>query len=195
MVAFRVDRNLRKSVRALQSLYGEHNGCGANDRSGMREGSAAVAGGGEHDRAILAPYGIELAIWADGAVESLRGAVVIARQARMRIDLDRLRPCLSIVGGAGKHHLRVRESPAGPSDVEIAGILALRIVGHDVWLVFKRNPRRTWLFRDRDMMRLPGFSAIERSPHKDSVARGVMRPVIERTQLVESDVTNKGVTP
>src|ERR1700676_4177522 len=106
-LAFGVDGNLRKSVGPFKSLNCKHDRRGMNDRTRARKRLAAIARGCEHDRVILAPDGVKLAIRANDAIETLSGAVVVAWQPRMGIDFNRLRPGFSIVGGAGKHHLRI----------------------------------------------------------------------------------------
>ncbi len=80
-----------------------------------------------------------------------------------------------------------------PADVEIPGVAAVRVVGHHVRLVLERNPRRGRVLNHRDVLRLPRHSSVERTPNENAVARGVMRPVIGRAQLVERDVAQNRV--
>src|SRR6266536_1036004 len=112
----------------------------------------------------------------------------------MRINLNRLRPRLAVVGRAGKHHLRIGQSPARPANVEIAGVATLAIVRYDVRLILKRDSWRTGLLGYGSMHGLPGLSPIKRAAHKNSVAGRSVSPVIETTQLVECDVTDESVT-
>src|ERR1700727_1859677 len=112
----------------------------------------------------------------------------------MRIDFNRLRPGLAIVGRSRQNDLRVSNPPTRPTNVEIARVTALRVVRNDVGLVLERNPRLAGLFGDRNVIRLPGFATVERAAHKNSIASGAMCPVVEGTELVESDVADEGVS-
>src|SRR5262249_5628648 len=130
----------------------------------------------------------------DGAIEAFRSAIVIARQSRMRINLNRGGPGFPIIRGPGNYHLRVSQAPPSPSDVQIAGELALRIVRDNVRLVLERNSVSSRLFPDRNGVRLPGFTTVQGPPHEDAIARRPVRPIVELSQLVERDVTDKCMT-
>jgi hypothetical protein len=91
------------------------------------------------------------------------------------------------------YHLRVGQAPARPSDIEIARVLALGIVRNDVRLVFEGNSCSGRLLGNRNVFRFPRLAAVERSPQKDAVPRGAVRPIVERSQLVERDVTDESV--
>ena len=73
------------------------------------------------------------------------------------------------------------------------GHQSLAVVSNDDRLVFKRHARRDRLFGDREVVGFPRLATIERAAHEDSVARRAMRPVVERAQFVEGDVTDECV--
>ena len=67
-------------------------------------------------------------------------------------------------------------------------------IGDDVWFVFERNVGVARV-RDHDAgVLVPGLAAVERAPDENAIAGGTVRPVIFRTQFVERDVAEKGVS-
>src|SRR5450432_590529 len=159
----------------------------------VRKNPAAVMRGSQHDFVVLAPDGVERSIGCDHSGEAFGCAVVIPRQAWMSVDLNRLRPGLAVIGRAREHHLRIGNSPASPSYIEIAGEFAVGTVSDDPRLVFKGNARLRLLLGDWNMLCLPGFSAIERAANKNAVARRAARPVVETPEPIEGDVADEGV--
>src|ERR1700735_477737 len=111
----------------------------------------------------------------------------------MRVDFNRLRPGLAIVGRSRQNDLRVSNPPTRPANVEIAGVTALRVVCDDVGFVLERNAGLAGLFGDRNVIRLPGFAAVERAAHENSIAGGAMCPVVKGAEFVESDVADESV--
>src|SRR5437868_4976564 len=65
---------------------------------------------------------------------------------------------------------------------------AVRRIGGHAWLVLERDPRGSGVFFDRVIVLVPGFAAVGGSAHEQSVARGVVRPVIFCPQLIEAQV-------
>jgi hypothetical protein len=45
---------------------------------------------------------------------------------------------------------------------------------------------------DWNVIRVPGFAAVGRAPHKQTAARCSVRPVVEGAELVEGHVANEG---
>src|ERR1043166_8960625 len=78
-LAFRVDANLRKSVRPIERFDREHNRRGMNDRAGTRECLTAVARRSQHEVVILAPDCVEGPVGSYRAIEAFGSAIVIPR--------------------------------------------------------------------------------------------------------------------
>src|SRR5579863_1398693 len=164
------------------------------DGTGVRKCPASVTRGRKHNVVILAPYCIQSPIGSDNAIKSLGRPVIIARQTRMRVYLDWIRPCFSVIGRSRKNHLRIRQAPSSPTYVQVAGVFALCVVHNNIRLVLEWNSRSTRLFCHWDMVCFPGLPTIQRTSHKDTVAGCAMCPVVEGTELVKCDVADESVS-
>src|SRR5205085_12344652 len=84
--------------------------------------------------------------------------------------------------------------PVRPINIQVPGVLAVDLVGYEIRHGFKRNAWLGRLLRQWNMILLTSFTAIEGTPHKNSVAGRAVRPVVERPQLIERNVADEGMT-
>src|SRR5205823_13960678 len=98
---------------------------------------------------------------------------------------------------AHKLNSRVGNGPACPTYIKVAGVGTVAVVGDEVRFVFPGNiltvGRFFGLLGGGDVFRVPVFAAVEGAANVNAIARRVVAPVVEGTELVEGDVADEGV--